>query len=54
MKTADRIELMAMLGLFGAIISGIQMYPCLHGYGVYHYNKKHCSIALLSINMFIA
>ncbi|KAI7728001.1 hypothetical protein M8C21_006068 [Ambrosia artemisiifolia] len=26
-KTADRIELMAMLGLFGAIFSGIQMYP---------------------------
>jgi hypothetical protein len=26
-KSADRVELMAMLGLFGAIISAIQMYP---------------------------
>lgn len=26
-KSADRVELMAMLGLFGAIISACQMYP---------------------------
>lgn len=26
-KNADRIELMSFLGLFGAIISAIQMYP---------------------------
>lgn len=26
-KNADREELMAMLGLFGGIISAIQMYP---------------------------
>jgi len=26
-KNADRVELMAMLGLFGAIFSAIQMYP---------------------------
>jgi len=26
-KNADRVELMAMLGLFGGIISAIQMYP---------------------------
>lgn len=26
-KNADRVELMAMLGLFGAIISAVQMYP---------------------------
>lgn len=26
-KNADRVELMAMLGLFGAIVSAIQMYP---------------------------
>lgn len=26
-KAADRIELMAMLGAFGAIISACQMYP---------------------------
>lgn len=27
-KSADRVELMAMLGLFGAIVSACQMYPC--------------------------
>jgi hypothetical protein len=27
-KKSNRMELMAMLGLFGAVISGIQMYPC--------------------------
>lgn len=27
MKSADRVELMGMLGLFGAIVSAIQMYP---------------------------
>jgi len=26
-KSADRVELMAMLGLSGGIISAIQMYP---------------------------
>lgn len=26
-KSADRVELMAMLGIFGAIISAFQMYP---------------------------
>lgn len=26
-KKSNRVELMAMLGLFGAIVSGIQMYP---------------------------
>lgn len=26
-KNADRVELMAMLGTFGAIVSAIQMYP---------------------------
>jgi hypothetical protein len=26
-KKSNRIEVMAMLGVFGAIISGIQMYP---------------------------
>lgn len=26
-KNADRVELMAMLGIFGGIISAIQMYP---------------------------
>ena len=26
-KNADRVELMAMLGLFGGIVSAIQMYP---------------------------
>lgn len=26
-KNADRVELMSMLGFFGAIISAIQMYP---------------------------
>lgn len=26
-KSADRVELMAMLGIFGAIISACQMYP---------------------------
>lgn len=26
-KAADRIELMAMLGAFGAIVSACQMYP---------------------------
>lgn len=26
-KSADRVELMAMLGYFGAIISACQMYP---------------------------
>lgn len=27
MKNADRVELMSLLGFFGAIISAIQMYP---------------------------
>lgn len=27
MKSADMIELMSFLGLFGAIIAAIQMYP---------------------------
>lgn len=27
MKNADRVELMAMLGLSGGIISAVQMYP---------------------------
>lgn len=26
-KSADMVELMAFLGLFGAIVSGCQMYP---------------------------
>lgn len=26
-KSGDRIELMAMLGLFGAVVSACQMYP---------------------------
>lgn len=26
-KKGDRVELMAMLGIFGAVISAIQMYP---------------------------
>lgn len=26
-KNADRVELMSMLGLFGAFVSAIQMYP---------------------------
>jgi len=26
-KKSNRVELMAMLGLFGAIVSAIQMYP---------------------------
>jgi solute carrier family 35 protein F1/2 len=26
-KKSNRLELMAMLGLFGAIVSAIQMYP---------------------------
>lgn len=26
-KNADRVELMAMLGIFGGIVSAIQMYP---------------------------
>ncbi|KAL0392507.1 UNVERIFIED_CONTAM: Solute carrier family 35 member F1 [Sesamum radiatum] len=29
-KSADRIELMAFLGIFGAIVSAIQMYPFLY------------------------
>ena len=27
MKNADRVELMSFVGLFGAIIGAIQMYP---------------------------
>lgn len=27
MKNADRVELMSLLGFFGAIVSAIQMYP---------------------------
>jgi len=33
-KNADRVELMAMLGLSGGIISAIQMYPSAHACSV--------------------
>lgn len=33
-KSADRVELMAFLGFFGAIISAIQMYPFSHAFTV--------------------
>lgn len=33
-KNADRVELMAMLGFFGAIVSAIQMYPLVLDLGI--------------------
>jgi Solute carrier family 35 len=35
-KKGDRIEVMAMLGVFGAIISAIQMYPSIVNLSVTH------------------
>lgn len=32
-KNGDRVELMAMLGIFGGVVSGIQMYPWLFDLG---------------------